>query len=637
MNFQSCRDLSISVESMHALVGANNSGKSTILRAMNFLFNPSTRNLSNESFWSADTDLEIRVEAIFADLNSYENEVLGPYLRPDGTFHMARSAKVVGDDGSMEDGGVNIVIKHHYRVPVPNVLWLRSDEINQVNVAKWWKKKNELMVGGISFLEFLESDTKPGVGIWKTKASEFVAAHFDKIPQTEKWIDNPQGYANVLKSTLPFFVLISALSDITDESKGTKNSPFGQLLLAILDSVKDEKKEELDTILSEVSKKMNRIGGADRVQSITDTEHELNNYLGTIFSDTDLEIEFETPTLESLVRTPQIYVDDGFRNKVENKGHGLQRAVVFSIIRMYAELMTEDKRRGLVLAIEEPELYMHPQAQRTIRKALRKIADGGDQVIFSTHSSLLVEVEYFDEIIHLQSTKSHAGVLGPPVSNAQQMPMQPMIDDQMLRYPRTAESVTSESIRERNAHAYNPNRNEGFFASRVILVEGLTEQYSLPIYAAAMGIDFDLLGISVIECGGKFSIDRLYRVFNELAIPCYVMFDYDHGKSDSEKISRKLLEFLGLDTDVPGSVLVTDRVTCFPTNWEKDLAMEIPDLAVLSEKAKSEVGPSKPLIARYVAKELASRQPVFVPPSIAAAITAATKVEWPGSCLRSTN
>ena len=54
---------------VHALVGANNAGKSTILRALDFLFNPSTKKINEESFWNKDTTLQIRVEALFEDLD----------------------------------------------------------------------------------------------------------------------------------------------------------------------------------------------------------------------------------------------------------------------------------------------------------------------------------------------------------------------------------------------------------------------------------------------------------------------------------------------------------------------------------------------------------------------------------------
>lgn len=205
---------------------------------------------------------------------------------------------------------------------------------------------------------------------------------------------------------MPFFVLIPAVRDVTEESKGTKSSPFGKLLNAILDTVTQEKKDKIEGILAEIAKQMNRMGGGERVPLLAETEKQLNSLLNDFFTGCDLEIEFETPTLEVLLSSPKLYVDDGFRNAVENKGHGLQRAVIFTILRRYAEYMTsstDGKKRNLILAVEEPELYMHPQAQRTIRRVFRKIVEGGDQIFCSTHSSLLVDVAFFDEIIRMES------------------------------------------------------------------------------------------------------------------------------------------------------------------------------------------------------------------------------------------
>ena len=86
LNFRSCRDVSLEISGMHALVGANNAGKSSVLRALDFLFNPSTRTLNEESFWNKDTSLEIRVEAQFSGLSDAERDSLKTYLQDDGTF-----------------------------------------------------------------------------------------------------------------------------------------------------------------------------------------------------------------------------------------------------------------------------------------------------------------------------------------------------------------------------------------------------------------------------------------------------------------------------------------------------------------------------------------------------------------------
>jgi putative ATP-dependent endonuclease of OLD family len=646
-NFRPCREVCLEIESMHALVGANNAGKSSVLRALDFLFNPSTKSLNEESFWNKDTSLEIRVEAVFSDLTTDEKELLKAYLSSDETFHMARSARMGSKSSESEsdaEGEDKITIGQHYKKAVPEAEWLQEPNISGANIKEWWKKKDELSVNEVSFADFVGGTKTPSVADWKEKADKFVTAHSDKISTKDEWIDNPKGYANVLKNTLPFFILVPAVRDVTEESKGAKSSPFGKLLFAILDAVTKDEKEKVERSLTKIAKHMNRAGGDERVPLIAETEKQLKTLLNDFFVGCDLEIEFATPTLEILLSTPRLYVDDGFRNAVENKGHGLQRAVIFTILRRYAEQMTsspEGKKRNLILAVEEPELYMHPQAQRTIRSVFRKITEGGDQILFSTHSSLLVEVAHFEEIIRLEADCEDLEGEKITASRAWQLPMSKMISDLAARVPKL-KNITPESMRELYSHAYNPRRNEGFFASKIILVEGPTEEYSLPIYADSIpNCAFDPHGVSVVECGGKGSMDRLLRIFNELHIPCYMVFDYDVGNSDKKMIekSRELLSLAGESTDAPEKLLVADKVACFPNKWETDLKDETPDADELTTEARNELGLSatndsgKSLIARYIARKLTARNPAVIPPSLKAIIERAVAVTWHKSCL----
>jgi AAA15 family ATPase/GTPase len=149
-NFRPCRDISLDIAGIHALVGANNAGKSAVLRALDFLFNPSSKSLNEESFWNKDTNLEIRVEAVFDNLTDKEKENLEPYLNPDGTFHMARSARmgaeVGGSESDSERDEDKIEIGQHYRKPAPEPEWLQESNINSKNIPEWWKTRDKLVL-----------------------------------------------------------------------------------------------------------------------------------------------------------------------------------------------------------------------------------------------------------------------------------------------------------------------------------------------------------------------------------------------------------------------------------------------------------------------------------------------------------
>ena len=213
-----------------------------------------------------------------------------------------------------------------------------------------------------------------------------------------------------------------------------------------------------------------------------------------------------------------------------------------------------------------------------------------------------------------------------------------MIEDLETRWPKQKGKVSHDSMRERYSHAYTAGRNEGFFARRVLLVEGLTESYAASNLRASMGHELDVLGLAVIDCGGKDQIDRLYRIFNELKIPCFVLFDFDLSNEDAvaTRASKAILEFLGEVDFEPTKTTINDHYACFKEKWEVDLAGEIPDHATHRANAAEVLGStSKPLEARFIASQLALITPPHVPASVRDIISKAIAVKHRGSCLKS--
>ncbi len=155
--------------------------------------------------------------------------------------------------------------------------------------------------------------------------------------------------------------------------------------------------------------------------------------------------------------------------------------------------------------------------------------------------------------------------------------------------------------------------NEGFFADKVVIVEGPSEQYALPIYADALGYNFDRNNIAVVHSDGKGQMDRLLRVFNGFKIPTYLWFDGDKDKEnkDVRDNTLELLELLGDPVEKIEDVKtkVTDKYAILEYKLEETLKEEIEDYENLVQEAGETLGPAvgKPLRHRFIANKLKQR------------------------------
>lgn len=160
-----------------------------------------------------------------------------------------------------------------------------------------------------------------------------------------------------------------------------------------------------------------------------------------------------------------------------------------------------DGLRGRVLLIEEPELYLRPQAQRFLYRLLRRLAGNGNQVVYSTHSPAFLDVGRLEELAFVTHDRSGTGIRQP----------EPLPPD-----------ATARALSE-----FDAARSELFLARAVLLVEGRTEKTAFPYIVRALGHDCDREGVSIIECGGKPNIPLFARVCNAAGVPYLVVHDRD--------------------------------------------------------------------------------------------------------------
>jgi predicted ATP-dependent endonuclease of OLD family len=87
-------------------------------------------------------------------------------------------------------------------------------------------------------------------------------------------------------------------------------------------------------------------------------------------------------------------IDGSLEFQASEMGMGMQSSLTVALLRAYAEIKTNDS----IIAIDEPEIFLHPQAQRSFYRIIRHLGKTGTQVFYTTHSNQFVDVEYFDAL-----------------------------------------------------------------------------------------------------------------------------------------------------------------------------------------------------------------------------------------------
>lgn len=218
-------------------------------------------------------------------------------------------------------------------------------------------------------------------------------------------------------------------------------------------------------------------------------------------------------------------------------GNGLQRSLMIAAFSVYArhiQKQQQDDEKNKVLhskqffAIEEPELYLHPQMQRRLYEVLQSVS-ASDQILMCTHSQNLVRLEDYKSIYLVR--KNSSGTYVHFWKRTDEMP--------------NARETFLYITKVRPA-------NEMFFANKVILVEGEAELVTIPVLMDKMydhKFSLDEKGITIVNCQGKTNIPLFQQVLNTFRIPYLATYDKD-TKSEQNKDLNEQIRSLAEKEDV---------------------------------------------------------------------------------------
>lgn len=186
---------------------------------------------------------------------------------------------------------------------------------------------------------------------------------------------------------------------------------------------------------------------------------------------------------------------------------GLYRTLLFELFRALA---TESKKietsiiGNTMIFFEEPELYLHPQAEKELYDCFIALSKLGVQLYISTHSSNFISLKHYKSICIIRNSNNG--------SRAFQF---------------KGRLFSGDEVKYFNMNYWiNPDRSELFFAKKVILVEGQTDKIVLGYLSKKLGIyKYDY---SILECGSKSIIPQFIKLLNAFKLPYIAVYDKDN-------------------------------------------------------------------------------------------------------------
>ena len=457
----------------------------------------------------------------FANLTEQEKHTFKRYVLSDETLCILKTARIA--NGSVE-------ISYNGCIEQPEEEWLRAE-----NAGNYTSQEK---VDQLPLRQFIPKSGRVSKQNIENAQQQYIQAHRPSLNFSRAFENGPLlGQKNVAGGVLPEFFLIPAVRDLTDEIKMRTTTTFGRLMNRAVREMaeRDESfiiaKRELERVIASLNE---RDGKNDVTNENLILERGIEQELASW--DVKVNIEVMPPQLEKLFELgTDVHIDDGVRTTADRKGHGLQRAMIFALLRSWAaalqaERQAKDDREvsarrhsdSVIFAMEEPELFLHPHAQRRLSRSLREIANSPEhQVFVCTHSTQFVDLTYYKEIAIITKEKSEIG------SQVRQC---------------TAELFEGEDVGDKKrrfhmAYWVNPDRGELFFARRVIFVECETEKVAIPFLAEKMNVhDAD---VSVIDCGSKHNLPLYITIANAFQISYMVVHDEDPVPEEVEEAKRR--------------------------------------------------------------------------------------------------
>ncbi|MFX1739228.1 AAA family ATPase [Paraburkholderia sp. A1RI_3L] len=515
------------------LIGPNNAGKSTVLKAIEWLLSAKKAIPSSEYFSVVDGETgetkpvvdTITLEAEFRNLPMEAKQWRG---------FKGRIFSYPTDDES--DTGLSVTYRKTFSLGKDVVIEFRSKEREIKPEFSDYKTGQDLIDKGAPLTEVKELFADLGAKIGSSKGALEKLEQLDAIWDTkdsETWFQNPGGIPGVVLKMLPRFLLIPADTSVA-EIEGTSSGVLGKTLNELFEDVRSAS-ENYNKAQEYLNKLALELDPEDSGSEFGKMIIELNAVLAGVFPESQLHATANLSDPNTALRpTFNVEMSSNVRTPVAHQGSGMIRAAAFGMLRFRQRWLSrreDDHARSLIVCFEEPEIYLHPSAANQMRDTIYELSGQESQIIATTHSPFIIDLSRKPKQILNSLRFDGSGITSSPFN----------VTDAFRSLEEDARDHVKMLLRVDDHVA------RVFFTRHVVIVEGDTEEIVIKETLKRLPKDRYLKIVSnfeIIKARGKASIIGLVKYLVSMGIEPIVVHDRDNGVIGAEIFNQPIADAL---------------------------------------------------------------------------------------------
>ena len=474
--FRGISNIEIALPRVTVLLGQNNAGKTSVIKALQLAIGDYSRYLSDEDFHIGEDGK--RQEAITVDI---------------------RLIPVAGEARASE-------FSEEWQQELGAKIQAEADGKQYVAIRTTAKPDR---VKGCYIIERYEMESWPVYTGWeKVNFRKKLGKRLEAVP----------------------FIPIDAQRDIHTELK-EKSSFVGRVLSSV--EYDDTDVAELERMVAEVNKE-----AIEKSEPLKRLKTHLDNLNQSFEGSGQTELTPFPKKIRDLSKRFSVNFGESDKSSFSMEYHGMGTRSWASMltVKAFTELLAKNHEEEAepffpIMAAEEPEAHLHPNAQRTL---YRQLIDVPGQVIISTHSPYIAGLAELHEIKYLNK----------PESSVQVYQLRTEFEDDDLR-----------KLKREVVHS----RGELLFSKAIVLSEGETEEQALPeLFESYTGKHPFSLGINFVGVNGSGAKYRPFLILaKDLNIPVFIFSD---GEAQTVKELKKNYEkvFGATDIDKAPNITILD-------------------------------------------------------------------------------